>query len=143
MPGHKPKKRAPKLLVWEKEIKRNLLLKQNFISISLSSAPLFLVNPALAVGASLMTSSTRVLTFPLWLLIHPLFLLLFPFLLFKFCLRFPLQQYNDTYRGLRIKYHNIGTKFCYSRCVETCWGILAIDLGFFYIKLSILILFVH
>ena len=80
MPGHKPKKRGPKLLVWEKEIKRNLLLKQNFISISLSSAPLFLVNPALAVGASLMTSSTRVLTFPLWLLIHPLFLLLFPFL---------------------------------------------------------------
>ena len=84
MPGHKPKKRAPKLLVWEKEIKRNLLLKQNFISISLSSAPLFLVNPALADGDSLMTSSTRVLTFLNWLLILPLFLLLFLFLLLLF-----------------------------------------------------------
>ena len=60
------------------------------ISTLLPSAPPFLVNPALVVGASLMRSSTRVPIFLLWLAMArlptfpPLFLLLFLFLLLLF-----------------------------------------------------------
>ena len=65
-------------------------LQLKIISTLLPSAPPFLVNPALVVGASLMRSSTRVPIFLLWLAMArlptfpPLFLLLFLFLLLLF-----------------------------------------------------------